>query len=303
MKPTTLMSPAPQEFLRYIRKILVPVDFSPASRAAADYGRTLAEFCGAGVTLFHVAPPIEFEFSMAAPAKQKLLELAESRNQSLRHALDSFLAAGDGLDSVARELGSGDPAEEILRVAQEGNYDLIVMPTRGASVVRRWFLIGSVAAQVLSGADRPVLTGVEMPASAAGIRGGTIVCAVDLDSDPARLIQWAVELARLVQAELTVVHASPSLGEVSADFFDETWRTTLHSRLGNKIRDLLRQENGEAEVIVRAGSPHRVVSDVARELHADLVIVGRSAGNDLFGRLRANAYEIIRRCPCPVASV
>jgi nucleotide-binding universal stress UspA family protein len=56
-------------------------------------------------------------------------------------------------------------------------------------------------------------------------------------------------------------------------------------------------------VIVRPGSPYKVVSEVARELRADLVIVGRSAGNDLFGRLRANAYEIIRRSPCPVASV
>ena len=39
------------------------------------------------------------------------------------------------------------------------------------------------------------------------------------------------------------------------------------------------------------------------DLAADLVVIGRSKENGLLGRLRANAYEIIRRSPCPVASI
>jgi hypothetical protein len=41
----------------------------------------------------------------------------------------------------------------------------------------------------------------------------------------------------------------------------------------------------------------------AAETRLALVIVGRSSENGLAGRLRANAYSIIRQSPCPVVSV
>jgi len=53
----------------------------------------------------------------------------------------------------------GDPAECIVRVAQENAVDLIVMPTHAHGRFRR-FLLGSVTAKVLHDTDCPVLTGV-----------------------------------------------------------------------------------------------------------------------------------------------
>jgi nucleotide-binding universal stress UspA family protein len=56
----------------------------------------------------------------------------------------------------------GLTAAEIVRFAQEGGYDLIVMGTHGRKVVAR-VLLGSVAARVVQTAECPVLT-VKRPA-------------------------------------------------------------------------------------------------------------------------------------------
>ncbi|PYT19848.1 MAG: hypothetical protein DMG58_35355 [Acidobacteria bacterium] len=56
-------------------------------------------------------------------------------------------------------------------------------------------------------------------------------------------------------------------------------------------------------VDVHGGEVAHVIRCAAQRLRADLVIIGRNSENGLVGRLRANAYSIIRQSPCPVASV
>jgi nucleotide-binding universal stress UspA family protein len=45
------------------------------------------------------------------------------------------------------------------------------------------------------------------------------------------------------------------------------------------------------------------VSAAAAQLEADLVVIGRAASRGVLGRLRTNAYSIIRQSSCPVVSV
>jgi nucleotide-binding universal stress UspA family protein len=54
---------------------------------------------------------------------------------------------------------------------------------------------------------------------------------------------------------------------------------------------------------VEAGDPAAVVCDAARERKADLLVIGRSASEGVLGRLRAQAYSMIRQSPCPVISI
>ena len=46
-----------------------------------------------------------------------------------------------------------------------------------------------------------------------------------------------------------------------------------------------------------------VVSDVASRRKADLLVIGRGRESGLLGRLRANAYAILRESPCPVVTI
>jgi nucleotide-binding universal stress UspA family protein len=59
----------------------------------------------------------------------------------------------------------------------------------------------------------------------------------------------------------------------------------------------------EAELVVEAGDPPKVICEMAQRQPAGLLVIGRGSAAGVFGRLRANAYAIIRQSPCPVVSV
>ncbi len=58
-----------------------------------------------------------------------------------------------------------------------------------------------------------------------------------------------------------------------------------------------------APLCVAPGDVSDVVREVATSHKADLVIIGRGMLDETLGRLRTNAYGIIRSSPCPVLSV
>jgi nucleotide-binding universal stress UspA family protein len=71
------------------------------------------------------------------------------------------LSVADAEVRMERQLAEGSPSEEILRIAQQINADLIVLGTHGRSGLAR-VLMGSVAEDVLRKASCPVLT-VKIP--------------------------------------------------------------------------------------------------------------------------------------------
>ena len=58
-----------------------------------------------------------------------------------------------------------------------------------------------------------------------------------------------------------------------------------------------------ASVHVVAGEVAKVVRQVAGEVGADLVILGRTTESGMLGRLRSNSYAIVRESPCAVLSI
>jgi nucleotide-binding universal stress UspA family protein len=148
----TIKEPIPPACLPLeVRHILVPLDFSGASRQALDYAVPFAQEFGAKITLVHVIPP-----QVYYPLGVKLYEEAEV-----------FEAAKKTLASRAAELVPpellretalcrGHPYEEIVRLAQETDADLIIMTTHGHAGVARIFL-GSTAERVIRHAPCPVL--------------------------------------------------------------------------------------------------------------------------------------------------
>ncbi|MDQ2949685.1 MAG: universal stress protein [Acidobacteriota bacterium] len=72
----------------------------------------------------------------------------------------------------------------------------------------------------------------------------------------------------------------------------------------SELIELLRESGAGAEQIrVEAGSVSKKVRSAALQLSADLIVIGRRLLHAPFGRLRTNAYAIIRDAPCPVLSV
>lgn len=140
-----------------INRILVPVDFSPCSRAALDYALELAERMRASVEVLYVHEPAGY----VGPASLVMLPQAvgpaweDARRDVLRELDGFFGSARARLRGVRVE--SGIPGDVIPQVARNGEFDLIVMGTRGRGGITR-LVVGSVAEAVMRKAQVPVLT-------------------------------------------------------------------------------------------------------------------------------------------------
>ena len=128
-----------------------------------------------------------------------------------------------------------------------------------------------------------------------------IVCAIDLGPQSCKTLEWAIGMQKEFGARLTVVHATtcgPSTGHG-----DERRRHEIESMAREDLARLTQRSGAEAEMLIEAGDPPKVVCETAWGLNAGLLVIGRGSAAGVFGRLRTNAYAIIRQAPCPVVSV
>jgi nucleotide-binding universal stress UspA family protein len=281
-----------------LHRILVPVDFSDGSKFAARYAAALASDGKGELHLLHVLPPRPMEFSLIDPPPSRRRIDSAARTEEALANLWSLRAAIDGEADVRLRASEGDAAEEIVRYASEQNMDAVVMPTRGRDAIDRLLLIGSVTMKVLHALDRPVITGVDFERHLPPESVDHILCAVDLGPASERVLCAGLRAAKRFGAKLSVIHAHPV-----SEFYDEEWRHTVRERAMQKLRELTGQLGIQADLRVELEKPPRAVSSMALELGANLVVIGRSVSDGLIGRLRADAYDIVRLCHCPVASV
>jgi nucleotide-binding universal stress UspA family protein len=108
------------------RRILVAVENSPADRTILTHVRQLAQLTQAEILLVHVADGW-------AARNFDQLKLRESEEMRADRAYLARLAAELAADSlkVDAELAMGDPATELIRLAETRNVDLIAMSTHG----------------------------------------------------------------------------------------------------------------------------------------------------------------------------
>jgi nucleotide-binding universal stress UspA family protein len=108
------------------KRILVAVENSNADRTILTHVSELARLTGAELLLVHVADGwAARNFDQLKLRESE--EMKEDRDYLQRVAAD---LAARGL-KVSTELAMGDPADELIRLAQERNVDLLAMSTHG----------------------------------------------------------------------------------------------------------------------------------------------------------------------------
>ncbi len=288
-----------------LERILLPVDFSDRSLGAARYVEALAGKDETEISVLHVATPLSYELSALDVGGTILNDLNADRSAELREQLDQFAADELAPFRVRRLLFEGDPAKRIVEYAHNDHTSLIVMPTHGYGLFRR-FLLGSVTAKVLHDAECAVWTGLHLEQSPAfdQIHFRKILVAVDLCAAQAlKAISWGAQFAARFGAQMVIAHAYPSLEGRSGEYFDPNWRTYFTQIASEEIVKMQRKLGTNAELLLESGDPAHVVCNLAALHQADLLVIGRGSAAGVFGRLKANAYAIIRQSPCPVVSV
>lgn len=141
-------------------KILIATDGSKHSERAASKGLEVAKLTGGRVTALYVADmgryilPVDASYSISG-------EIIESMRGSV---LEEGKAAVMRVEEMAKEAGvpfeskiiEGNPANDIIKFAEEGRADLIAIGGIGRTGLEK-FLMGSVAEKVVRNSKVPVL--------------------------------------------------------------------------------------------------------------------------------------------------
>lgn len=144
-------------FYLKLKKILVPIDFSDASKKAFQYAIPLADQFGASVTLLYIVETHpELSYAPFDMERVRMNEIAHERSEKKLKELCPDLGGKSGIKfkTVVRD---GRAYEEITKAAEEINADLIVMATHGYTGLKHTVL-GSTTERVVRYAKCPVLT-------------------------------------------------------------------------------------------------------------------------------------------------
>ena len=141
-----------------IKRILVPVDFSPNSLHALDYAVDFAKAFKASVAVLFVVEPIAYampDFAGGAAVIGGLLDQQQrSARTQLRRLEERYAKRRVRLRAL---LQTGSAYQAIADTARQTKADLIVMATHGRTGLSH-LLLGSVAERVVRAATCPVLT-------------------------------------------------------------------------------------------------------------------------------------------------
>lgn len=144
-----------------MKKVLITLDYNPASENVIKKGYELAQLMGAEVCLLHILTDLRFYGIQYEPFMGY---------EGATYPIDPTIQ--DGVVNVAKEylekaakhlkdpnvkthLAEGDTARTILEYAEEWKADVIVMGTHSHSTLEKLFM-GSVASSVIEHTKMPV---------------------------------------------------------------------------------------------------------------------------------------------------
>ena len=190
-----------------IERILVPLDFSPASMEALDYAVSMAKQFHAAIHLVHVYPPDEASAPGAGHLLFRSAEAIERLNEELT-GIHSKHAPTFRPENC--HIRGGRPYQQIVNLAREIDADLIVLSTRGHSGLKH-LLLGSTAERVVRNAPCPVLVARKRKqrskANSKTFAVRTILVPTDFSQCSLAGTEYAAFLARKLDATLRLFHA------------------------------------------------------------------------------------------------
>lgn len=144
-----------------IKKILVAIDGSEHADHALIFALDLAEKYSANILLLGVYHPVYISvgvqpnYTSTQATVDYYKELKAYREKVLSEGLQKANELKPNL-KISTQLKKGRPADTIIETAKEGQFDLIVMGSRGLGGIKQ-LLLGSVSDRVADQAPCPVL--------------------------------------------------------------------------------------------------------------------------------------------------
>ena len=278
--------------------ILCPIDFSENSRSALRYAAAIASHLGARLTLLAVNDPLLVEAAQLGPRPDHLVEdTVREVDTFCRHTFDGKL---EGLGDVRLEVGSGNPAVEILRFARERSCDLIVIGSHGSTGFRKLFF-GSTTERVLRETSVPVLvTPAEDPGPARidepprTVR--RVLAPVDLTAATAHQLVVAQKIAEQMRVPLLLLHViepvrSMAIAHPRVPRIDAERRARAEADLDAAVATL--PPIVKPEALIAYGEPAEEIAKIAVERDAGLIVMGLHSSPLSGPRMGSVTYRVL----------
>lgn len=140
-----------------MKKILVAYDGSPQSKQALNWAIDLSLLSGAQVAAVKVFETTRLYPEIESAGAKGVLRLLDEIRQEDQQLMDEVAAEGQSRGvTVKGDILQGNIAEQILKYARDGKFDLIVAGTKGHGALEQ-LLMGSVTRNLISLAHIPVL--------------------------------------------------------------------------------------------------------------------------------------------------
>lgn len=268
-----------------LKRLLWATDFSETSHAALEWAQAVAELVKSEMVLMHIAEAEEaYNPQLAEEHKQKLESIAQQLRQK-------------GL-TVSTLVRSGKPAQVILQTAQETGSDLIALGAKGHTSLREK-LLGSTTEQVLQTSPVPVLFVHERKEP----KFNHFLVPSDLSDSALTALDYAVNLAALVNAKVTLLHVVAPF-EGSPEAWEELKREMKAElqKWSSKAVEGVSVPSIDVKV-TRYHHPGAGITEFARENDVDLIVIP-TRGHGPIDRLifGSVASHVIYYAPCPVIS-
>lgn len=285
--------------------ILCAVDFSETSTEALRYAIATARRADAEVHVVHAWQlPIA---ALADGAAVIALDTTDRVRAELEDQLRALVAAHGAPDVVIHaHLVMGEPAALVVGEAARRGCDTIVIGTHGRSGLPH-MILGSVAERVVRTAPGRVIVvprrdPSQPPFAERPLR--EIVCAVDFTRRSEEALRQAIPIAEAAHARVHVVHVWDPSAYFRVD--DVQVRAEAH-RAAQEVAAVVHRHSGrrvELVPVVRIGTAYLQIVELAREVGADLVVVGTEGKTGVTRLLLGSVAErVVRSSPVPVLTV
>lgn len=300
------------------RRILVPLDGSALGHATIPHLRALATV-ESEILLLRVLPdalpPVAIDGDRATAPEDRAAAIGRCEEQlrEIATALRDITPRVEQLTSI------GNPADEILRVAEDREIDLILMATHGFGTPRHP-LTESVTNRVAQAAAVPVMilpphSDIDTPVTADGTASyGRVVVPFDGSARARAALPVAAALARRQCCPVRLMRAMPTRDELfprdavrgpdqerACEQYHAAWRASLIAQLQADAR-ALPVPDLPCETSVVIGQPVQAVLDETRP--GDIVVLASHGEGGMRPWLLGTvAQQVIATARTPVVLV
>ena len=277
-------------------KILVPIDFSDLSLKALQVASKFSKiFEECTITPFHSHIPVS---GLNTPVHRDFDEIEANIKERLMEAASGYLDENLINSPI---VGVGSAAQCIIDVAEESDFDYIIMSTHGRTGFSRFFL-GSVAEKVLRLSSVPVMV-VENESDIGDFKN--ILITTDFSDNAAKAFPYALDIVQRTKGTLHLVHVL-SFEQFEADEKDTSLKKIRNDRLKLVEKEYFHQisDRVTSEVIISSDSPHEELLNHIKSNNYDLVImstVGRTGINYLM--MGSTTANVVRHVNTAVLSI